>query len=297
MAEILIRETEMSTNFTADLTPSDRGEIFHVGREKNIPVHPLFGIPVTAATMQQILTVCQESIESRRRLMIGVINAAKVVAMKRDPVLNHSVMNSDLILADGMSVVLASRILRRPLPERVPGIDLFENLLQLGDEKRYSVYFLGATQDVLDEVLRQVRKRYPNLQIAGSHNGYFSDDGSQAIAEKVQQARPDMLFVAMTSPKKENFLANWGEMMDVKVCHGVGGSFDVMAGKVKRAPKRWQKYGFEWLYRVIQEPRRMWKRYLVTNTLFMYICVSEVFRKRTCFSRKNAGMVFKGTQK
>ena len=139
---------------------------------KSIPIRSLFGIPVHAATMKDALEVCILAIQNRGELVIGVVNAAKVVNMRREPVLYDAVVKSDLVLADGMGIVWASRILGRPLPERVPGIDLFENLLQIADEKGASVFFLGATQEVLDRVVELVRSRFPCLRVAGSQNGY-----------------------------------------------------------------------------------------------------------------------------
>jgi N-acetylglucosaminyldiphosphoundecaprenol N-acetyl-beta-D-mannosaminyltransferase len=189
--------------------------------------------------------------------------------------LYEAVTGSDLVLADGMAVVWAGKILRQPLPARVAGIDLFERLLGLAHKQRWRVYFLGASQPVLDEVLLRVRRRYPCLRIAGSHNGYFGPSEQEAIAASIRGSRADLLFVAMTSPKKEFFLGRFGGQLDVAVCHGVGGSFDVLAGKVRRAPPLWQALGLEWLYRVIQEPRRMWKRYLVTNVQFAGLLLRE----------------------
>jgi N-acetylglucosaminyldiphosphoundecaprenol N-acetyl-beta-D-mannosaminyltransferase len=246
----------------------------------------LFGMPIAAATMQQAVDLCADAVVRQRRVVIGVVNAAKVVNMHREPILRESVLDSDLILADGIAVVWASRILGRALPERVAGIDLFQRLLEVANDKGYSVYFLGATQDVLDEVVRRVGEEYPGARIAGSRNGYFDVNDSKQIADEIRAAAPDMLFLGMTSPKKEIFLAQWGRKLDVAVCHGVGGSFDVMAGKVKRAPQLWQRLGLEWLYRVVQEPRRMWKRYLVTNTIFIGMLARELLRPTPLLPRQ-----------
>jgi N-acetylglucosaminyldiphosphoundecaprenol N-acetyl-beta-D-mannosaminyltransferase len=236
----------------------------------------LFGVPVHAVTMAQALEVCHSAVQEQRPMTIGVVNAAKVVNMQRQPLLREAVLAADLTVADGMSVVWASRLLRQPLPERITGIDLFQELLALADRERYSVYLLGAEQAVLEEVARRIHREYPNVRIAGARNGYFSDAQSRQVAEHIRESRPDMLFVAMTPPKKEIFLATWGRLMKVPVCHGVGGSFDVMAGKVKRAPEFWQRTGLEWLYRTLQEPRRLWKRYLVTNSIFIWMVAREL---------------------
>ena len=249
-----------------------------VGHVDDIAARSLFGVPIHAATMPQVLSICIDVIKSHRRLQIGVVNAAKIVNMCREPSLRDAVMSSDLIVADGMAVVWASRLLRRPLPERVAGIDLFERLLGVAERNGFSVYFLGATQEVAERVVEVVRARHPELRIAGSRNGYFNDAEAEQVAQAVGNAQPDMLFLGMTSPKKEVFMEKWGELMNVPVCHGVGGSFDVIAGKVKRAPRLWQRLGLEWLYRVLQEPGRMWKRYLVTNTMFVWMLIKEMVR-------------------
>lgn len=235
----------------------------------------LFGVPIDALTMDGVLTLVDEAIARRQRLLIGVVNAAKLVNMRRDAALGDSVLGSDLIVADGMSVVWACRILGRPLPQRVAGIDLMQRMLGRANERRYRVFCLGATEQVLDETMATIARDYPSAVLAGHHHGYFTEQDEPRIAEAIRASRSDMLFVGMTSPRKEQFLARWMADMDVPVCHGVGGSFDVMAGKVKRAPRLWQQLGMEWLYRVVQEPRRMWKRYLVTNARFVWLVVLE----------------------
>ncbi len=242
---------------------------------KPFPVREFMGVSIHGATMDDALGVCAECIETRTRLLIGVVNAAKVVKMNMRDDLKEAVDDADLTLADGMSVVWASKVLGKPLPERVAGIDLFENLLALANEKAYSVFLLGATQEVLDEVARLVGERYPNARLVGTRNGYFTENESESVANQIAAVSPDLLFVAMTSPKKEIFLSQWSGTMNIAVCHGVGGSFDVMAGKVERAPRIWQATGLEWLYRVKQEPRRLWKRYTVTNTLFLWMLLRE----------------------
>jgi N-acetylglucosaminyldiphosphoundecaprenol N-acetyl-beta-D-mannosaminyltransferase len=239
------------------------------------PVRRLLGVDVHAVTMEQTLAICRQAIETHSHLNIGVVNAAKIVAMHRDRRLYEAVAGSDLVLADGMAVVWAGKLLRQSLPGRVAGIDLFEQLLGLANQHRYGVYFLGATQEVLNEVVRRVQRKHPHLRIAGSRNGYFSDDQAGVVAEEIKHSRADLLFVAMTSPKKELFLDRFDGQLGVAICHGVGGSFDVLAGKVRRAPRLWQRLGMEWLYRVIQEPRRMWKRYLVTNVQFLRLLLND----------------------
>ena len=241
----------------------------------------LFGLPVAAVTMSEMVELIDRAIEQRRPLRIGMLNAAKLVNMRRDPTLLSDLASSDVILADGMSVVFASRLLRQPLPERVAGIDLMEAMLRRGDSRRYRVFCLGASHAVIRSTVEHIRRQSPGVQVVGFRDGYFSEQDEPAIVRQIATAKPDILLVGITSPKKERFLAHWGEKLDIPVCHGVGGSFDVMANKVRRAPVAWQRLGLEWLHRLRQEPRRLWKRYLVTNTVFCHMLLVEMFRPTT----------------
>jgi N-acetylglucosaminyldiphosphoundecaprenol N-acetyl-beta-D-mannosaminyltransferase len=252
-----------------------------------LPVRELFGIPICAVTMTEALDAIERAIAGRQRLQIGVVNAAKIVNMRRDAQLRQDVLASDLIVADGMSVVWASRLLGRALPERVTGIDLMLGLLQRANKRWYRVYCLGATPEVLAKTVARIRTDFPHVIIAGQQDGYFTREDSERVASDIAAAKADILFVAMTSPKKEHFMAAWGATLHVPVCHGVGGSFDVLAGKVKRAPEAWQRLGLEWLYRVKQEPLRLWRRYLVTNALFCQLVARECVRQRINALRRN----------
>jgi N-acetylglucosaminyldiphosphoundecaprenol N-acetyl-beta-D-mannosaminyltransferase len=246
-------------------------------------VHRLLGVPVHAVTMGEALATVEDVITRRKRLLVGVVNASKVVNMQRDAALRDAVLSADMILADGMSIVWAARLLGKPLPERVTGIDLMIHLLARGNERRWRVFLLGATDDVLNTVASQLATEYPNLELVGRRNGYYRPEEEAALAQEIASATPDLLFVAMSSPKKEVFLARWAAEMNVPVCHGVGGAFDVLAGKVARAPRLWQALGMEWLYRVLQEPGRLWKRYLVTNAAFCGLLLRELVGRRVSF--------------
>ena len=173
--------------------------------------------------MQEVLERVDAAIASHASLDIGVVNGAKVVNMQKDPELSEAVLSADVIYADGMSVVWASRFLKKPLPERIAGIDLMHGILQQGQTKGYRVFCLGATQEVLDTVCERFGTDYPGAKIVGSHNGYFNEDQEQEVAELIRDAKADVLFVAITSPKKERFMAKWSELMNVPVMHGVGG--------------------------------------------------------------------------
>ena len=251
-----------------------------VKNEKKHAVSTIFDLPVDALTMDQVLDMVHEMVVNRGRLQIGVVNVAKVVNMRRNHLLREDVLSSDIILADGSGIVAAFRLLGSPVPQRVPGIDLMFRMLEQGNRHGYRVYCLGASEDISEKIEKRIRSEYSNVELVGRHNGYFSDSEERSIAKAIGVADPDVLFVAMSSPKKEKFIARWGEAIGARIIHGVGGSFDVMAGKTQRAPVAWQRIGLEWLYRVKEEPGRMWRRYLVTNTLFLGMLVSELMHRR-----------------
>ena len=250
------------------------------------PARRLFGIEIHALNMDQVLDIIDDVIERRERLLVGVINAAKVVNMRRDAALRDAVLSSDLILADGISVIWASRLLRRALPERVAGIDLMHGMLRRGSKRGRRVFCFGAHQDALEKAVASIQSTYPGIVIAGIRNGYFEPEQEPEIVEQIRASNADMLFVAMSPPKKEIFLGKWADELGVSVCHGVGGAFDILAGRVQRAPEIWQRLGMEWLYRVKQEPRRMWRRYLVTNTLFCGMILADMMGRYGAEPRK-----------
>ncbi|XVX19275.1 WecB/TagA/CpsF family glycosyltransferase [Actinomycetota bacterium] len=236
---------------------------------------PLFGLPFDALTLAQVIELCDQAVRERSRLLIGVANAAKIVNLRSDARLRESLEETDILMADGQSVVWASRLLRQPLPERVAGIDIFTSLLGLAGRKGYAVYFLGARPDVVKTVVEVATRDYPGLRVAGHRDGYFTDGESAEVADEIRRSGADMLFLGITSPKKEIFLGTYGPELGVPVLHGVGGSFDILAGLTKRAPLAWQRAGMEWAYRLAQEPRRLGKRYLVTNTKFLALTARE----------------------
>jgi N-acetylglucosaminyldiphosphoundecaprenol N-acetyl-beta-D-mannosaminyltransferase len=248
----------------------------------------IFGVPVAAMRMEAALGLIDAAIRSRQRLQIGVVNAAKIVNMQRNDELRADVLSSDIVFADGMAVVWASRMLGCALPERVAGIDLMMGMLARGNSAGYRVYCLGASAEVLGRVVNRIAQEYPGVKVVGSQHGYFSAAEEAAVAKNIADSRPDILLIAMTSPKKERFLSKWSRQLDVPVCHGVGGSFDVVAGNVQRAPERWQRLGLEWLYRVKQEPGRLWKRYLTTNSAFAMMVASALVRNRLARFRSTA---------
>jgi N-acetylglucosaminyldiphosphoundecaprenol N-acetyl-beta-D-mannosaminyltransferase len=233
--------------------------------------------PMDIATMPETVSFIENRIEKGEFLQHVVVNVAKIVNMQKDPVLAESVNACELINIDGMGVVLGARFLGFDVPERVAGVDLFHELLKMSAKSDFPVFLLGATEDVVSKTADKVQEQNPSLTIAGYNDGYFWDDEA-AVVDKIKASGSKLLFVAITSPKKENFINKWQDKLGVDFVMGVGGTFDVVAGKVNRAPKWMQEYGLEWFYRIIQEPRRMWKRYLVTNSKFALLLLKEKFK-------------------
>lgn len=238
----------------------------------------LMGCPMDVASMDETVNLIDSAVAEGRFTQHVVVNVAKLVNMRKDAELDASVRECDIINIDGMGVVLGARLLGHDVPERVAGVDLFHQLLAMSAQRGYSVFLLGAKDEVVTETARRVQQLYPALQLAGYHHGYFWDD-EQAMVERIRESGAQLLFVAITSPKKENFINRWRDQLGVTFVMGVGGTFDVVAGKVKRAPLWMQKYGLEWLYRVLQEPGRMWKRYLVTNCQFAWMLLKAKLRR------------------
>ena len=230
------------------------------------------GLPMDVGSMEDTVTIIQKKLEADSFTQHVVVNVAKIVNMRQDRELDKSVRACDIINIDGMGVVWGARLLGHEVPERVAGVDLFHKLIEMAAEKEVPIFLLGAKEEVVSEVASRVQDMFPRLNMAGYHHGYFWDD-EEAIVNKIRNSGAKMLFVAITSPKKENFINRWKDALGVNFVMGVGGTFDVVAGKVKRAPVWMQNAGLEWLFRIIQEPRRMWKRYLITNSKFAWLLI------------------------
>lgn len=224
---------------------------------------------VDVMTMRDTLQIIEQRIQRREKTQHVVINAGKVVLMKNDPELREIVNACPIINADGQSVVWASGFLGHPLPERVTGIDLMHRLVELSAAKGYRVYLFGAKEEVVTATKQRFEEQYPTLKIAGYRNGYFTEADMPGIVADMRASRADILFIAFSSPKKELWVRDHIDEIDIPFVMGVGGSFDIVANVTRRAPVWMQKRGLEWFYRFIQEPRRMFDRYIKGNLRFI----------------------------
>jgi len=235
----------------------------------------MMGCRIDNLSMEETLVRIEEFIRSGQPHQHVVVNVDKLVKASRDPDLRRIVNECALVNADGMPVVWASRLLGKPLKERVAGIDLFEALMRRAGEKNWRVFLLGAREEVVAAVADTYRRRYPDLAIAGWRNGYWTDEEEAQVAGQVRASGADLLFVAISSPKKEQFLGRWQAEMRIPFAMGVGGTFDVAIGLVRRAPRWMQRAGLEWFYRFLQEPRRMFRRYFIDDMAFIWLFIKE----------------------
>ena len=239
----------------------------------------LMGCPIDNLSMEETLGRIEGFIVSGGPHQHVVVNVDKLVKASRDPELRRIINACALVNVDGMPVVWASHLLGTPLKERVAGVDLFEALMRRAGAKGWRVFLLGAHEDVVRQVAALYRRRYPGLVLAGYRNGYWHDGAEEAeVARQVRASRADLLFVAMSSPKKEQFLDKHQVAMRIPFAMGVGGAFDVAIGKVGRAPAWMQQAGLEWFYRFLQEPRRMFRRYFIEDMAFIWLLMKELAR-------------------
>jgi N-acetylglucosaminyldiphosphoundecaprenol N-acetyl-beta-D-mannosaminyltransferase len=243
----------------------------------NYETSRIAGIDVDNLSEDEVLTAIDSLLADGRPHYMAVVNAAKIVAASRDDELRRVLAQADLVTADGMSVVWASRALGRPLKQRVTGIDLFERLVGHAASAGLSVYFLGAREEAVRSLVGRLTSRHPTLRLAGYRDGYFQSSQSSAIADAINQSKADLLFVAMGSPAQEYWIASNLSRTGVRFALGVGGSFNHLSGLVRRAPGWMQRAGFEWLYRLLREPRRLWRRYLIGNTAFVWLVIKQVW--------------------
>jgi len=238
------------------------------------------GAPMHALTMDETLGLANEAMARRRPLHHTVVNVAKLVTMKKNAELREDVASADLINIDGAGVVWGARLCGIDVPERVAGVDIMMNLFALCARNGYRPYLLGAEQSVLQAVDLRLAREFPELVVAGMQDGYFKAEDEAEVVAAINASKADCLFVAMPTPRKERFLKQYRAALSPSFVMGVGGSFDVYGGKVARAPMLVQKLGLEWLFRVVQEPGRLWRRYYETNTAYAGLLWREFWGRR-----------------
>jgi N-acetylglucosaminyldiphosphoundecaprenol N-acetyl-beta-D-mannosaminyltransferase len=247
------------------------------GRRPHVTV---FGCRIDNLTMDETVDVVAGFVRSGKPHQHVVVNVDKVIKADRDSDLRRIINACPLVNVDGMPILWASYLLRKPLKQRVAGIDLFTRLMDEAPARGWRIFLLGAKEDVVTDVRRLYEAKHAQIQIVGHRNGYWTAEEEPDVARQIANARPHLLFVAISSPKKEQFLDRYQPVMQVPFAMGVGGSFDVVSGRVPRAPLWMQRNGLEWFHRFAREPRRMFRRYFVEGMAYVPMVVREVLRRQ-----------------
>lgn len=244
---------------------------------------------IDVLNIEDTIDLVEQYVIKRVPLHLIGVNANKINELNMNERLRQIVNSCGIINADGASVIMASRFLGKPLPERVAGIDLMQSLVSLSERKGYSVYLLGAQQDIVEKTAEVLKTQHPKLNVVGIHNGYFKENDWPSISNEIKKTKPDFIFVGITSPMKEYLVEYLLDHGNNGVFMGVGGSFDVISGKIPRAPMWMQKMNLEWLFRVIQEPKRLLKRYFVGNSVFIRAVIAEkIHGMKSCEDKKSS---------
>lgn len=240
----------------------------------------VMGAPIDPWTMTQTVERTKELVDAGAFAHLIGVNADKLLQMRDDPEMDAIVRRCEIVNADGASMVMAAQRLGRPVPERVAGIDLMGELCSLATRKGYRVFLLGAKREIVERACGVLLGEHPGLEIAGVRDGYFGEEEFDAVAEEVRQSGAQITFVGITSPKKERLIERF-RVLGLKGAYvGVGGSFDVVSGAIPRAPMWMQRAHLEWLFRMMQEPGRLAKRYIVGNARFMALLRREEKRMK-----------------
>lgn len=248
----------------------------------------LLGCPFDSITENETVELVFEwkNAPERKSHHIITVNVAILMMARDDAKLANAIEKADLVVVDGKPLVWTSKWLRAPVPEKVSGVDLMRRLLEVGNERGLSIFLLGTTQERLDALERVIRAKYPNVVIAGTRNGYFKVPDYPEVTKQIRDAKADLLLVGMPAPFKEIWCEEHRKALATPAILGVGGAFDVMAGFVPRAPRVMQEAGLEWAWRLAMEPKKLWKRYLVTNSAFIALLGKTLAAQRFGMRRR-----------
>ncbi len=237
------------------------------------PAQNLFGIQFSGLTLEQAIAFLDECARRHEGVVAFTANVDHIVRRSKDPEFARYYEAADLVFADGTPGVWSAKLLRRPV-HRVPGIDLLYACLRMAGENGHRCFFLGARPETLAKAIDVAERAFNGLKIAGSHHGYFQDSAPALSA--IADARPQFIFVGMGSPRQEKWIAENAAKIAPAIILPVGGSFEVLAGEKSRAPKFIQHIGMEWMWRMLQDPRRLWKRYLIEDFPFLGMLLREI---------------------
>ena len=222
-----------------------------------VPTVDVFGIPISTLDRNETVDYIANCINERKSLHVITNNPIMLMHGLEHPDFYQVLKQADLHVPDGTGLVWAAGVLAEGVKERVPGIDLMHDLLERGENYGWRVFLLGASAEVVEETAGRIAAKYPRIQVVGWHDGFFSPDEDESIVRRIREASPELLFVARSLEMQEGWIAANRQKLNVPCMMGVGGSFDVIAGKVKRAPLLLQKMRLEWFYRLLRQPSRL----------------------------------------
>ncbi len=232
----------------------------------------ILGCRFNTCTIEGLLGDIHTTVAEQRVCRIATVNAAILVEMQRNIQLREAIQSAHIIVADGQPIIWLSRVMKPKLPQRIAGIDLVEKLAGYCARSQKSIFLLGAADKIVKKVADVLTHRFAGLHVAGCHHGYFSEAQDTEVVELINRSRADILLVGLGVPRQELFLHRNADKLEPLIRLGVGGSFEVISGRRKRAPMWLQRAGLEWAFRLVQEPGQLWKRYLIGNTLFLRYC-------------------------
>lgn len=215
----------------------------------------VLGINVNTENYDELLPMIFDRIETKEKSLIVAINPEKIIKAKNDPALKKLLNEAEFQIPDGIGVILASKIQKGQITSRVTGVDMMMRLCEEAEKRQKPIFLYGGQPGIADRAAEKLKELFPSIIISGTQDGYEKDN--EKVIAKINEAKPDLLFVAMGSPKQENWINANREQLHPTIYQGVGGSFDVLAGNVKRAPEAFQKIGMEWFYRLMKEPKRI----------------------------------------
>lgn len=240
----------------------------------------ILGLSFDNLTMQEALATIGQFIQERRPRKIFTPNVQLLIWSRKDPFLHKVYQSCDLLTVDGMAIYYASKLLGTPFKASLSASLMFIPLLKIAEQKGYRVYLVGAKDAVVRKAVDNIKNDYPRINIVGWHHGYFDVTAPGELISDIKTKRPDILLIGMTSPMKELLVETNLLEMNVPVSLGVGGMFDIAAGEADFAPDWIRKICLEWFYRLVQEPRRMWRRYLYSNSVFVWLILKELVCRR-----------------
>ena len=227
----------------------------------------ILGVEVSPLSYEDLKRNIEGDIENNKKSFIVAINPEKILKARKDEYLKELLNNATYEIPDGIGVIYASKLRKGNIKTRITGIDSMEMLCKLSEEKKYKIFMYGAKEETIKKAKENLEIKFPNIKIVGTINGYEKDNDK--IIKAINKSKADIVFVALGSPKQEYWITENMNKVNAKIFQGVGGSFDVFSGNIKRAPKWMQKIGLEWLYRLIKEPKRIFRQIKLVKFLWL----------------------------